>query len=514
MNGGFLSDFKTAFELRVTLFLIFQGMCVSAVAFYIYEKTNIEGGLTIGLLLSATLVFGAVLSKILSNILIKPTAHIAQAIFHISPNEHMASAPNTESLGLGKELVSNLTRQIYDYAAVSQSIGPINTTSASSTNQLADDLINQIPAGIIGLDTAGKIVYINKVAQAGFGLENPVGLKLDAQLQIKYSNKDLDAWITEAKEQSINSSYIWRKLDISTGSGTNQNRSYYDVVASFRQGHASGIEVLLVFVSNDELFRIEEETLNIIALSVHEIRTPLTIMRGYVDALREDLQGKLTEQDQQFFDRLHASAQNLTTYMHNVLNVVKYDQNQLFLPLEERSWKEDLTRIIGNLEERAKARGKKIELSIPDDLSPVAINRNSISEVLSNLIENAIKYSPSSDTIWVSVEKDKSDMIVTTIKDRGVGIPASVIPDLFTKFHRNHRNSKAISGTGLGLFICKAIVTAHHGNIWVKSAEGQGTAVSFSILPYTKLAEVEHLQDQGVTVVSHGWIKNHSMQRR
>lgn len=514
MNGGFLSDFKTAFELRVTLFMIFNGMCVGAVAYYIFEKLKIDSNLAVGLLLSATLVFGAVISKLLSNILIKPLSHIAQAIFHISPNEHFASAPNNDKLGLGKELVNNLTRQIYDYASVSQNLSMSGQNKNNPEANSSDFLLDQIPVGVIGLDSSGNIAYINKVASSSFKLENPIGLSLDSQIQVKYSGNDLKTWVEESKNQSINSTKIWHKLDVSTGSGSDQVRTYYDIAASYRQGQSKGIEVILVFIPNEDLFRIEEEALNIISLSVHEIRTPLTIMRGYVDALREDLKGKLSDQDQQFFDRLYASAQNLTTYMHNVLNVVKYDQNQLFFPLEERSWKEDLTRIVSHLEERAKTRNKKIELNIPDDLPPVAVNKASIGEVLSNLVENAIKYSPSSDTIWIDVEKDKSDMIVTTIKDNGVGIPSSVVPDLFTKFHRNHRNSKAISGTGLGLFICKAIVSAHHGNIWVKSAEGKGTSVSFSLLPYTKLAEVEDLQKQGVSVVGHGWIKNHSMQRR
>ena len=154
-------------------------------------------------------------------------------------------------------------------------------------------------------------------------------------------------------------------------------------------------------------------------------------------------------------------------------------------------------------------------MNIGANLPAVALDKLSINEVVTNLVDNAIKYSQvTSKTIWVESSLDADGTVLTTVRDEGVGIPDSVIPNLFTKFYRNHRNSRTVTGTGLGLFLSKAIISAHHGNIWVKSKEGQGTTVGFSLVPYERLADITKDEDNGSQKVTHGWIKNHSMQRR
>jgi signal transduction histidine kinase len=106
-------------------------------------------------------------------------------------------------------------------------------------------------------------------------------------------------------------------------------------------------------------------------------------------------------------------------------------------------------------------------------------------------------------------------MVETTVKDEGVGIPADIVPNLFTKFYRNFRNRSQIGGTGLGLYLCKAIIGAHGGNIWVQSKLGQGTTIGFTLMPYDKLAEeLKNSDNKEIVRGAHGWIKNHSLYRR
>ena len=509
MSGGHFEKFKQSFKVRTIFGMIFNGLVISSVLYFILYETNLESPIAISLMLGVTIIVSAIFSTILSNILLKPTEYLAQAIFHVSPNEHLVAAPNIENLSFGKELVGNLTRQIYDYASVSKAIS-VSSPNAKTTDE---DIINQIPVGVFGLDSSGKIKMVNNTAMDIFGLSGPIGSPLENQLQIRFLNQSISDWIKEAKAQSINSTKVWRKADIS--SATSDKRSYYDIAGIYRQGHSSGIETLLAFFNHDEAFQVEESALNLIALSVHEIRTPLTILRGYIDALKEELSGKLDPQNQQYFDRLSVASQNLSTSMSNVLNVVRADQNQLSLPLKEEQWNTSLTAIVDNLRERTSVRGKEIVLNIGANLPAVALDKLSINEVVTNLVDNAIKYSQvTSKTIWVESSLDADGTVLTTVRDEGVGIPDSVIPNLFTKFYRNHRNSRTVTGTGLGLFLSKAIISAHHGNIWVKSKEGQGTTVGFSLVPYERLADITKDEDNGSQKVTHGWIKNHSMQRR
>lgn len=510
MSGGHLAKFKQAFKIRTIFGMLFNGLVIAGVLYFILYKTDIESPIAISLMLGVVIIVSAVFSTILSNILLKPTEYLAQAIFHVSPNEHFVSAPNVEELGFGKELVGNLTRQIYDYASVGQTIATKQTTTTTLANT---DILDQVPVGLFGLDSVGNITFANKTAIDVFGLGDPVGLLLESQLQIRFTNQSISDWISEVKSKSINAHKTWRKTDIT--SGKDQKRSYFDIAAVYRQGTAGGNETLLAFFNHDDTFQVEEDALNLIALSVHEIRTPLTILRGYIDVLKEELAGKLDDQEQMYFNRLSASSQNLSTMMNNVLNVVKADQNQLSLPLSEEPWNANLTLMIDNLRERANARGKDLVLDITASLPSVALDKVSINEVITNLVDNAIKYSPATaKTIWISASLDNDGSVLTTVRDEGVGIPDSVLPNLFMKFHRNHRNAKAVTGTGLGLFLSKAIVSAHHGNIWVKSKEGQGTTAGFTLIPFSRLAEVTKDEDNGSHKVTHGWIKNHNMQRR
>lgn len=164
---------------------------------------------------------------------------------------------------------------------------------------------------------------------------------------------------------------------------------------------------------------------------------------------------------------------------------------------------------------RAKVRGIELKATIAPNLPSVSVDRLSITEVINNLIDNAIKYSGDGKVIEINARLTPDNTIETTVHDFGLGISTSIIPNLFTKFYRDHRNRAQIGGTGLGLYLSKAIVTAHGGQIWVRSKEGEGSTFGFTVLPYSQLAEeAKQSGNQEITREAHGWIKNHSLYRR
>ncbi|MDL2342384.1 MAG: ATP-binding protein, partial [Patescibacteria group bacterium] len=168
-----------------------------------------------------------------------------------------------------------------------------------------------------------------------------------------------------------------------------------------------------------------------------------------------------------------------------------------------------------NLDLRAKVRGITLERIIAPNLPSIGADRLSITEVINNLIDNAIKYSNGTPTIKVETHLTQEGLIETTVQDFGLGISSSIMPNLFTKFYRDHRNRAQIGGTGLGLYLSKAIVTAHGGNMWVRSREGAGSTFGFTLQPYATLAEAAKKQgDDEMIRGAHGWIKNHSLYRR
>lgn len=511
-KGGYLAKYKSGFRTRNYIALLFNTLICCTVYYILDNNTNLAPIIGLSVIFGLIIVSSLVFNVIVSSTLIKPTEFLANAIYHVSPNQNLVPAPSIKDVPFGRELLENLTRQIYDYSSVAGNFKLTDNQKRQNEPLVANDLADQLPVAIIGLNSDQKITFVNKTAKDLFHLTNPESFTLESQLKLKFANQTISQWLNENNDRNINVRKVWRKVDVS--SQNNESRSYYDIAVVNRQKHSSGTDTILVFIDQDEAFQIEESTLNLVALSVHEIRTPLTILRGYIDVLKEELGDDITPSTNQIFDRIKASSEHLATFISNVLNVVKEDQNQLVLPLKESSWGEDLTDIVNDLQTRATIRDKKINLSIGQNIPPVAIDKASIHEVIANLLDNAIKYSPPSATnIWIDTKAEGDGSILTTIRDEGVGIPESVVPNLFSKFHRNHRNSRVITGTGLGLFISKAIISAHHGNIWVKSTEGNGTTVGFTLIPFNRLADILD-KDSSSAGVSHGWIKNHSMQRR
>lgn len=507
MGEGHVGEYKKTFRLYLTLGFLWYGLLLLAAGYLLVYESIFDDILILGALASLLIISGIIFASVLATKLTKPTEYLAQAILHVSPNEHLVAAPNIDQLRFGRELVATLTRQIYDFATTA---GPApEQKPKAGTNEVFDAL----PVAVIGINETGAVTMANQAAQTAFGPNSLVGLNLDSQIQMEFPNNTINDWLADSRQKSLNAQKSWHKVTIRSGGGETKN--YYDIAGIFRQHHPSGTETILVFFDHSEAFAAEADAMRLIALAVHELRTPLTILRGYVEVLQEDLEGKLEPDLQNSMDRMSSSAENLAAFVSNILSVARADENQLVLKLQEQPWSEVIAKIIADMETRAAVRGKHIELTVAQVLPTVAVDRISIAEVITNLVDNAIKYSPdTAKTIWVDSRLDTDGSVLTTVRDEGVGIPDSVVPNLFAKFYRNHRNSAHVAGTGLGLYLSKAIVTAHHGNIWVKSKEGVGTTIGFTILPYDNLAEAYKKDDNGITRTSHGWIKNHSMQRR
>jgi signal transduction histidine kinase len=201
-------------------------------------------------------------------------------------------------------------------------------------------------------------------------------------------------------------------------------------------------------------------------------------------------------------------------FVNNILNVARIDDDQLELKLQESDWSKILLAAINAISLRARVRGITLNYKIEPNLPSVGVDRLSIQEVINNLVDNAIKYSGKSTVINIEAHLTPDKLIETTVQDFGLGVPAAAMPNLFTKFYRDHHNRSQIGGTGLGLYLSKAIVNAHGGNLWVRSKEGEGSTFGFTVLPYSAINQPSQDNDDDIVRSAHGWIKNHSLYRR
>jgi signal transduction histidine kinase len=242
------------------------------------------------------------------------------------------------------------------------------------------------------------------------------------------------------------------------------------------------------------------------------------MLRGYIEVFQEELGGQLNTELHDFMTKMEASANRLTAFVHNILNVARIDGDQLALHLTEAKWEDVLQQGASDQVLRAGVLGKEITFNVAPNLPTVAVDAVSMYEVINNLLDNAIKYSNEDETgkrIVVTSALDKEGNVETTVQDFGVGIPSSVVQNLFEKFYRNHRTRSNIGGTGLGLYLSKALVGAHGGQIWVKSKEGEGSTFGFTVQPFSKVAAEQKANPDGeITRQAHGWIKNHSLYKR
>jgi len=470
---------------------------------------GLAGALIIVPLLSLTL-----LPWLNTRYLAQPTKLISEAIMHIAPETaDTVPSPKLESASLGKELVSTMVHQLYQLATLADE----QAKAKGQPNDLHKNFIATVlPLPLITLDTNQTILFANKAACDYLQVHEVdiVGQNFYSVADMAFpDDQTLDSWLKDAKATKATAIGSWERVRLEVSES--RPLRLFDLAAYYNKANPDHIETMLVLFDHTSQYSQDDQAISFIALSVHELRTPLTLLRGYIEAFEDEFAGKLSPEMNDFMFKMSASAQQLTAFVNNILNVARVDDDQLVLQLHEENWRDIVRSAADNMALRAHVRGITIEYSVAPNLPTVGVDRVSILEVINNLVDNAIKYSGNSKKIRLSTYLTSDGMVETTVKDFGVGIPANVMPHLFTKFYRDHHNRAQIGGTGLGLYLSKAIVGAHGGQVWVKSKLGEGSTFGFTLMPYAQLAAEKKLNDNGeITRSAHGWIKNHSLYRR
>lgn len=478
------------------------------------QMLNIDPLLGLGALLIIVVIIAILLSDAAAKKALSPLHTVWEAVLHVDPDHHTTAAPNLTNLKVGRELVTNIVLQIYQFA--SQENGKDLMEHRRQVIQSAN-IVSHMPLPLFVFNKSLIVTNASNSAleYTGASSSDLFGKSLFDTLKLEFSDENtLDAWVIACQENKVTDTAYWERVHVLSKEDDSVIRQC-DIAAYYNRDNASGAEFIVTLFDRTARYNLEDDQLSFVSMAVHELRTPITMLRGYIEVIDEELKDKLDDEMKQFVVKMGIAAKNLSSFVSNILNVARIDHNQLSLHLIEKPWQETLKESLVDAELRAKIRGKNIELSVEDNLPTVAVDQVSIYEVLNNLLENAIKYSGESTRIIVKSGIDKEGLIETTIQDFGAGIPASVLPSLFEKFSRNHRTRASVSGTGLGLYLSKAIITAHGGQIWASSKEGEGSTFGFTIQPYANMAkELEGTQNKEITRNAHGWIKNHSLYRR
>lgn len=498
---------------RLLLLVLLGNSAVAIVAGILVQvATNLGVAPTAAIVFAIMAVFDLALAQYSGVAVTKPLNMLVQAILHVSPGEGTPAAPDVTKLQIGRELVSKLAMQVYQYA--NQQDGKALAEHRKAIIQAAN-VVSHLPLPmfvfnkqqiVVNASNAGlEYCHVNSSQLFGKPLYESINMEFS-------SEKTLERWVLECQKNKVTDIAYWQRVRVRQ---PNSELRQCDIAAYYNRDNPSGTEFIVTMFDRTQQYNQDDDDISFVALAVHELRTPLTMLRGYIEVFQDELEGKLDPELAGFMHKMIVSAQQLGAFFNNILNVARIEQNQLTLKLAEGNWNDVLSAACEELNMKAQVHGRSLSVNVASDLPTVAIDRVSILEVINNLVDNALKYSKEGETIYIDAHMRQDGFVETTVQDHGVGIPTGVMPHLFDKFYRNHRTSGSVGGTGLGLFLSKAIVNAHSGEIWVQSKEGEGSTFGFTLVPADKLASVIKSNDNnGIVRNAHGWIKNHSLNRQ
>jgi signal transduction histidine kinase len=226
----------------------------------------------------------------------------------------------------------------------------------------------------------------------------------------------------------------------------------------------------------EDLSRLKDEFLSIAS---HELRTPVTSIKGYTQLAKMLIKEGDLNTSEEYLDIALDQIDRMSRLILELLDVSRIETGRLEIRREPIPWPQFVRDVVHR--HHTAVSDRRFHLQVPDATKLVVGDRDRLEQVLGNLLENAVKYSPEGSDVMVSVE-DRGEQFVTSVCDRGIGIPADELAQVFERFHRGrHVSSTNYGGLGLGLYITKQIIERHGGSIWVESKEGAGTTFYFSL---------------------------------
>jgi len=415
------------------------------------------GGLAIALLVAA-------LSFFISRRLSDPLENLKRGALRFAHGDldRKLPIPQTDELASLAEVLNDMATKLED-----------RIKALVRQGQMQEAVLSSMIEGVLAIDAEQRLIALN---QAGAGL-----LGVDPQAALHQS-------VQEAVEDSQLRWFVNRTLsaqdpieeEVAVSNGKKILQAHG---TSLRDAAGTNIGVLIVLHDVTHLRRLEHLRRDFVANVSHELKTPVTSIKGFVETL---LAGAIKEPEnaENFLRIIARQTDRLNEIINDLLSLSRIEQDaergQIFLTAQRI--KGVLAAAIEVCEPKAKAREIAVNLHCPDALR-ARVNAPLLEQALVNLVDNAIKYSEANREVRVEAERSGPEVMVR-VRDQGSGIPAEHLPRLFERFYRvDPGRSRQFGGTGLGLAIVKHIAQAHGGKVTVESTPGKGSVFSLHLLP-------------------------------
>jgi signal transduction histidine kinase len=262
-----------------------------------------------------------------------------------------------------------------------------------------------------------------------------------------------------------------------------ENSLRYDEVERFNETLSERVEEATkeLRMSNKRLKQMDQTKDEFISLTSHQLRTPLTTVKGYISMLLDGDAGELNPQQRRLLEEAFNSSQRMVHLISDFLNISRIQTGKFEIELSETDLSEVLDEEIDQLRQSAASRGITLQYERPSEFPLIQIDESKIRQVIMNFIDNAIYYSSSGTTVRIVLAASR-DTVEFRVIDQGIGVPANEQHKLFSKFSRaSNAKKQRPDGTGIGLFMAKKVVVALGGAIIFQSKEGQGSTFGFRL---------------------------------
>lgn len=370
-------------------------------------------------------------------------------------------------------------------------------------------VINAITDGVVAVDGKGIIQLINPAAQAIIGWEKHDALDLDYRSVLKFSNKEDSPLVdeTDPVQQVLRNNTNITTEDLTLTSNSGKKMIVSLLVSPVGQ---IGTGAIIVFRDITAAVTEERQQAEFISTASHEMRTPVAAIEGYLGLALNPQTAAIDEKARAYLTKAHESARHLGRLFQDLLDVSKAEDGRLTsnpVVIDIVAYVRD---IVNSLMPSAQAKGLVViyKPDLPSQnaatVTPVfysLLDKDHFREVLSNLVENAIKYTKAGD-ITINVVGD-DEHVTINVKDTGIGIPNEDIPHLFQKFYRvDNTDTREIGGTGLGLYLSRRLVESMEGRVWVESQYGQGSEFFVEFPRLTHEEAMAKIEQQTPTIES------------
>jgi len=324
--------------------------------------------------------------------------------------------------------------------------------------------------GVLVLDGQDRIESINK------GLKDILGNRYTTDI---INKTPIEAFRNVALEDALNRFRETRTPIFDEITFGDENPIILDVTISAVHGLPGGEEkTMMVFHDVTRLMRLEKMREDFVANVTHEIKTPLTAIIGFIDTLQG---GALEEQEtaKKFLQIISENAHRLSRLVEDLITLSSIELGEMKLQLDGVAVAEIIGNALPVLEAKTAAKSIILDTYIPEDLPLIYADKDKVIQIVVNILDNAVKFTPDGGKISVSALEDGKDSVIIEVRDTGTGIPKSEIPRLGERFYRADKTrSRELGGTGLGLSIVKHLLKAHQARMEIDSQVGKGTTVS------------------------------------